>query len=196
MRQISSRIKIVFAVLIGFMLFVLAAFTLYEVYFDSSKPNFFKGDLSPSYGTDTIIPTATVQTNLREANTIAYEPKRNANDSDIEIKQTQKPIVVSVNGKQHEVPTTTVKEDHKLDKGKLVITEEKQVKIDVVVPEQPRFKKGIYIENDMTNDKNLKVGGRLSYQTKALDVDLKADVYQTKRNNNHNQVTLTATKWL
>ena len=49
-----------------------------------------------------------------------------------------------------------VKENHKFDNGKLVVSEERQVNLDITVPEQPRFKKGVYVETDTNMDKNVK----------------------------------------
>lgn len=119
--------------------------------------------------------------------TYQYVPKVSPTDNDVEFVSSPKPIVVSVNGKRHEVEHT-VKEEHKLDKGKLVVTEERQVVLDLKVPEQPRFKKGVYIDTDK------KVGVRASYQAKEFDIDLKADVW-AKDKNADKRITLTATKW-
>lgn len=138
----------------------------------------------------------TVRTGFKETTkTIAqYVPKANHEDADVELIAKPKPLKVSINGKTQEVPTTTVKEDHKLDNGKLVVTEERQVVVDLVVPEQPKFKKGVYIENDLSNGtKDLSVGVRASYQTKEFDVDLKADLW--KKKSEHKRIEATVTKW-
>ena len=66
--------------------------------------------------------------------------------------------------------------------------------LDLRIPEQPKFKKGIYVETDLANDKAITAGARLSYQTEPLDIDLKADLYNSKEH--MKRITLTATKWL
>ena len=101
-------------------------------------------------------------------------------------------MVITVNGERHEVSREAVVESQKLENGKLVVTEERAITLDLKVPEQPRFKKGVYAETD-TNDKNIMAGIRLSYQTEPFDLDLKADLYNKK---DSNRITLTATKWL
>ena len=114
-------------------------------------------------------------------------------DTDVQFTTKQEPIVVNVNGKRHEIATDNVKEEHKLDNGKLVVTEVHEAVLDLTVPEQPRFKKGIYVETDFNNDKAITAGARLSYQTPKFDVDLKADLYSQKEH--MKRTTLTATGW-
>lgn len=120
-----------------------------------------------------------------------YVPKTNPKDSDVEVTTTPKPLVVSVNGVVHKVTNDTIKEEHKLDKGKLVVTEDRQVTLDLKVPEPPRFKKGIFVETD--ENRNIASGLRLSYQTEPFDIDLKADLYNKKHDN---RILITGTKWL
>lgn len=124
--------------------------------------------------------------------TFQYVPKAKQERTDVEIQTVQQPIVVAVNGRQHEVETTIVKEEHKMENGKLVVTEERQVVLDVKVPEPPRFKKGIYVDHEL-NHKETTIGARLSYQTKEFDIDLKADVWGTKGADT--KIMLTGTKW-
>lgn len=114
-------------------------------------------------------------------------------DTDVEFTTKQQPLVVNVNGKRHELATDNVKEEHKLDNGKLVVTEVHEAVLDLTLPEQPRFKKGIYVETDFNNDKAITAGARLSYQTPKFDVDLKADLYSTKEH--MKRTTLTGTGW-
>lgn len=114
-------------------------------------------------------------------------------DTDVQFTTKQEPLVVNVNGKRHEIATDNVKEEHKLDNGKLVVTEVHEAVLDLTVPEQPRFKKGIYVETDFNNDKAITAGARLSYQTPKFDVDLKADLYSQKEH--MKRTTLTATGW-
>lgn len=114
-------------------------------------------------------------------------------DTDVQFTTKQQPLVVNVNGKRHEIATDNVKEEHKLEKGKLVVTETHEAVLDLRVPEQPRFKKGLYVETDFNNDKAITAGARLSYQTPKFDVDLKADLYSQKEHTK--RTTLTATGW-
>lgn len=124
--------------------------------------------------------------------TFEYLPKAVGEDTDVAFERTEAPMVITVNGERHEVSREAVVENQKLENGKLVVTEERAITLDLKVPEQPRFKKGIYAETD-TNDKNIMAGIRLSYQTEPFDLDLKADLYNKK---DSNRITLTATKWL
>lgn len=114
-------------------------------------------------------------------------------DTDVEFTTKQQPLVVNVNGKRHELATDNVKEEHKLENGKLVVTEVHEAVLDLTVPEQPRFKKGLYVETDFNNDKAITAGARLSYQTPKFDVDLKADLYSQKEH--MKRTTLTGTGW-
>lgn len=134
-----------------------------------------------------------VLTTTKETAKTSYEyvPKASPRDSDVEVTTTPKPLVVSVNGVVHKVTNDTIKEEHKLDKGKLVVTEDRQVTLDLKVPEPPRFKKGVFIETD--ENRNIASGLRLSYQTEPFDIDLKADLYNKKHDN---RILITGTKWL
>lgn len=126
--------------------------------------------------------------------TYQYVPKVTPYDADVEVVSAPKPIVVSINGEKHEIPTGEVKESHKLDNGKLVVTEEREVKLNLTVPEQPKFKKGVYIENDLSKGtQDINVGVRASYQTKDFDADLKAELWTKK--DKDKRITATMTKW-
>ena len=139
-------------------------------------------------------PLNTVKLDNKETTktTFEYLPKAVGEDTDVAFERTEAPLVITVNGERHEVSREAVVENKKLENGKLVVTEERAITLDLKVPEQPRFKKGIYAETD-TNDKNIMTGIRLSYQTEPFDLDLKADLYNKK---DSNRITLTATKWL
>ena len=139
-------------------------------------------------------PSDSVKVNNKETTktTFEYLPKAVGEDTDVAFERTEAPMVITVNGERHEVSREAVVENKKLENGKLVVTEERAITLDLKVPEQPRFKKGIYAETD-TNDKNIMAGIRLSYQTEPFDLDLKADLYNKK---DSNRITLTATKWL
>ena len=69
-------------------------------------------------------------------------------DTDVQFTTKQQPLVVNVNGKRHEIATDNVKEEHKLDNGKLVVTEVHEAVLDLTVPEQPLFNKCIYTFDD------------------------------------------------
>lgn len=186
---ISTRIRVILITVIGAFLFVLALATWvhYAVHrYDQDEIDHHQEQLKPEM----------VKTQMKEerVRSIHYVPKAHNEDTDIAVVDHQKPLVVTVNGKRHEVPTKLVKENHKFDAGKLVLEEERQVNLDIKVPEPPRFKKGIYVESDMTGAKELKVGARVSYQTKPLDIDVKMDIW--RQQGKHKQITVTATKWL
>lgn len=138
--------------------------------------------------------TVQVDSQSKQTTTFEYLPKQANEDTDVQVVTEQKPLVVNVNGKRHEVSTENVKEEHKLDNGKLVVTETYEATLDLRIPEQPRFKKGLYVEADLANDKAITAGARLSYQTEPVDIDLKADLYSNKEH--MKRITLTATKWL
>lgn len=148
-----------------------------------------------------IAPTAPIKVDhkQKQVTTFEYLPKAVdqttgvREDTDVEFTTKQSPLVVNVNGKRHELATDNVKEEHKLDNGKLVVTEVHEAVLDLTLPEQPRFKKGIYVETDFNNDKAITAGARLSYQTPKFDVDLKADLYSQKEH--MKRTTLTATGW-
>lgn len=185
---ISSRVKLVLYSIIGIAVFVLAIATF--IHFALGGDN---QETLPVNEEKT--PPVHMEMKEQRTRSIHYAHKAKGEDTDIQIEDKQKPIVVSVNGKRHEIQTTKVKENHKFDNGKLVVSEERQVNLDITVPEQPRFKKGIYVETDTNKDKNVKAGARLSYQTKALDIDLKADIVSMQKDKDK-MITLTATKWL
>ncbi len=145
------------------------------------------------------VPKATTETTAqvtsKNTTTFQYIPKAHPKDSDIEFvsKTTDsEPIRVTVNGVQQEIPKRTVKESTKFENGKLVVTEDRQVNIDLKIPEQPKIKKGIYVEQDVVPKKDTAVGVRVSYQTQKVDVDLKADLWRQKE---YKKVTATVTRW-
>lgn len=135
-----------------------------------------------------------VQHKTTNTTTYQYVPKVTPQDPDVEVLSKPKPITVAINGVKHEIPTDTVKEEHKLDNGKLVVTEEREVKLNLTIPEQPKLKKGVYIENDLSKGtQDINVGVRASYQTKDFDVDLKAELWTKK--DKDKRITATVTKW-
>ena len=145
------------------------------------------------------VPKATTETTTqvtsKNTTTFQYVPKTASTDSDVEFVSNttdSEPIRVAVNGVQQEIPKSTVKESTKFENGKLVVTEDRQVNIDLKIPEQPKLKKGIYIEQDVVPKKDTAVGVRVSYQTQKVDVDLKADLWRQKEDK---RVTTMVTRW-
>lgn len=145
------------------------------------------------------VPKATTETTAqvtsKNTTTFQYVPKAHQKDSDIEFvsKTTDsEPIRVTVNGVQQEIPKPTVTESQKFEKGKLMVTEDRTVSIDLKIPEQPKLKKGLYIEQDVVPKKDTAVGARVSYQTQKVDVDLKADIWRQKEDK---KVTASITRW-
>ena len=137
----------------------------------------------------------TAQVTSKNTTTFQYVPKTSPTDSDIEFVSNttdSEPIRVTVNGVQQEIPKPTVTESQKFEKGKLVVTEDRTVNIDLKIPEQPKLKKGLYAEQDVVPKKDKAVGVRVSYQTQKVDVDLKADLWRQKEDK---KVTATVTRW-
>ena len=143
------------------------------------------------------VPRATTETiTSKNTTTFQYVPKTHPKDSDIEFvsntASNSEPIRVTVNGVQQEIPKSTVTEYQKFEKGKLVVTEDRTVNVDLKIPEQPKLKKGIYVEQDVVPKKDTAVGVMVSYQTQKVDVDLKADLWRQKEDK---KVTATVTRW-
>ena len=134
-----------------------------------------------------------VRTTTETKTTMAYVPKATPQDADIEYITEHKPITVKVNGVTQRVENEAIKEEQKFENGKLVVTQHQQGEIHLVIPEQPKIKKGVYYEQDLSTHMK-SVGVRISYQTKPIDIDLKADVWANKSDDK--RITLTATKWL
>lgn len=145
------------------------------------------------------VPKATTETTAqvtsKNTTTFQYVPKTSPKDSDIEFVSNttdSEPIRVTVNGVEQEIPKSTVTESQKFEKGKLVVTEDRTVNIDLKIPEQPKLKKGLYVEQDVVPKKDTAVGVRVSYQTQKVDADLKADIWRQKEDK---KVTATVTRW-
>lgn len=138
----------------------------------------------------------TAQVTSKNTTTFQYVPKTSPTDSDIEFVSNKasnsEPIRVTINGVQQEIPKSTVTESQKFENGKLVVTEDRTVSIDLKIPEQPKLKKGLYVEQDVVPKKDTAAGVRVSYQTSKVDVDLKADLWRQKEDK---KVTATVTRW-
>lgn len=61
--------------------------------------------------------------------------------TDVQFERKQNKVFVKINGKEYEVPAE-VKEDVKFDKGKLVVTEQTETKINITAP-KPSFNLGV-----------------------------------------------------
>lgn len=182
-----GRIKKVVFALILVLVVALIGFILWNAY--------HKTPVQPKS-----VPKATTETTAqvtsKNTTTFQYVPKTYPKDSDIEFvsntASNSEPIRVTVNGVQQEIPKYTVTESQKFEKGKLVVTEDRTVSIDLKIPEQPKLKKGLYVEQDVVPKKDTAVGVRVSYQTPKVDVDLKADLWRQKEDK---RVTATVTRW-
>ena len=62
--------------------------------------------------------------------TVSYEEKSSADDADVQVSNTTKPVVVSYNGITEALPTTTT-QNKEIKDGKVVITQENTAKLDV-----------------------------------------------------------------
>lgn len=130
-----------------------------------------------------------IQEEIKTKKVVAYVPKSYPKDNDIEI--TSQPIKVAINGKEHVIQNEEVKEEHKLENGKLVVEEERT--IEIKLPEQKtQLKKGVYVEYEKETHNPI-IGARISYQKKNYDVDLKIQLYNKR---NDNEMTITYTKWI
>lgn len=179
--------KVVFA-LILVLVVALLGFILWNAYHKTPVPP--KPSVPKATNTQ-----ETAKISSKNTTTFQYVPKTSPTDSDVEFVSNttdSEPIRVTVNGVQQEIPKSTVTESQKFEKGKLVVTEDRTVSIDLKIPEQPKLKKGLYIEQDVVPKKDTAVGVRVSYQTQKVDVDLKADLWRQKEDK---KVTATVTRW-
>lgn len=102
-------------------------------------------------------PEATkVDATLTGEKEIVYVEKVAGEKTDVQIDAGQPKVTVSVNGQEKQFQLTTT-EKQKFDKGKLVITEETQLRLDIKT-HQPRFSIGV---GWSTHGPALTVGGRL-----------------------------------
>lgn len=86
-----------------------------------------------------------------------YVEKVGDEKTDVQIDTSRPKVTVSVNGQEKQFQLATT-EKQKFDKGKLVITEETQLKLDIKTP-QPRFSIGV---GWSTHGPALILGGRMS----------------------------------
>ena len=183
-----GRIKRVVFVLILVGVVAILGYILWHSYQNTPVP--------PKPSVPKATTETTAQVTSKNTTTFQYVPKTSPTESDVEFvsntASNSEPIRVTVNGVQQEIPKSTVTESQKFEKGKLVVTEDRQVNIDLKIPEQPKIKKGIYIEQDVVPNKDTAVGVRVSYQTQKVDVDLKADIWRQKEDK---KVTATVTRW-
>lgn len=73
---------------------------------------------------------------------IAYVPKEAGEKTDVQIETVSPVVTVQVNSRETEF-TTLTEEKQKFEKGKLVITEETQLKLEIKTPPQPRYSFGV-----------------------------------------------------
>lgn len=108
--------------------------------------------------TEKVISPVEVQTTIGTAKEIVYVPKEAGEKTDVQIEAAKPAVTVTVNGRETEFKTLT-EEKQKFEKGKLVITEETQLKLEIKTPLQPRYSLGV---GWGTNGAALTIGGRLS----------------------------------
>lgn len=88
-----------------------------------------------------------IQGEGKETKEIVYVPKYvdpqtgQPEKTDVEFERKQNKVYVKVNGKEYEVPTI-VEENTKFEKGKLVVTEQTEMKINITAP-KPMFNLGV-----------------------------------------------------
>jgi hypothetical protein len=98
-----------------------------------------------------------VQAAIGMAKEIVYVPREAGEKTDVQIEAAKPVVMVTVNGKETEFKTLA-DEKQKFEKGKLVITEETQLKLEIKAPPQPRYSLGV---GWGTNGAALMAGGRL-----------------------------------
>lgn len=98
-----------------------------------------------------------VYTTLEGKKEIAYVPKDTGEKTDVQIDAAKPTVTVKVNGKETEFAALT-DEKQKFEKGKLVITEDTQLRLEIKTPPQPRYSLGVGWGK---NGAAVTVGGRL-----------------------------------
>ncbi|MDT8900856.1 hypothetical protein [Anaeroselena agilis] len=83
-----------------------------------------------------------VQAAVETTKEIVYVPKGVGEKTDVQVETAKPAVTVTVNGKEAELKTLT-DEKQKFEKGKLVITEETQLKLEIKTPPPPRYSFGL-----------------------------------------------------
>lgn len=111
----------------------------------------------PPGGRETMVESMLLHTTLEDKKAIVYVPKETGERTDVQIDAAKPAVTVKVNGRETQF-TTLTDETQKFAKGKLVITEETQLKLEIKTPPPPRFSLGV---GWGTNGPALTLGGRL-----------------------------------
>ncbi len=113
--------------------------------------------LQPTTEKETAAGPIQVQAALVDKTEIVYVPKEAGERTDVQVDTAKPTVTVKVNGKETEFAMLT-EEKQKFAKGKLVITEDTQLKLEIKTPPQPRYTIGV---GWGTNGPALTAGGRL-----------------------------------
>lgn len=111
----------------------------------------------PAAVTDKTAEFAQVAGAIEDRKEIVYVPKEAGEKTDVQVDGAKPTVTVKVNGRETEFVTLT-DEKQKFEKGKLVITEDTQLKLEIKTPPQPRYNLGV---GWGTNGAALMMGGRL-----------------------------------
>ena len=98
-----------------------------------------------------------VQAAIGTTKEIVYVPREAGEKTDVQIEAAKPAVTVTVNGRETEFKTLT-EEKQKFEKGKLVITEETQLRLEIRTPPPPRYSIGV---GWGTNGAALMAAGRL-----------------------------------
>lgn len=113
--------------------------------------------LQPLAVTERTAAPVEMQAGVGTTKEIVYVPKEAGEKTDVQIETAKPAITVMVNGRETEFKTLT-DEQQKFEKGKLVITEETQLKLEIKTPPPPRYSLGV---GWGTNGAALMAAGRL-----------------------------------
>ncbi len=107
--------------------------------------------------TGKVMETLQVAGALEGRKEIMYVPKEEGERTDVQIEAAKPKVTVKVNGKETVFAALT-EEKQKFEKGKLVITEDTQLRLEIKTPPRPRYNVGV---GWGTNGVALTIGGRL-----------------------------------
>lgn len=121
---------------------VLLAFFIGAVCGWLAAHSFFSGDGKDAGVGGKAVNVVQVGTSLEDKKEITYVAKEPGEKTDVEIKSAPPKVVVSVNGKETQFETLP-SESQKFDKGKLVVTEETKLTLDIKTPPPPKLSIGL-----------------------------------------------------
>lgn len=111
----------------------------------------------PAAVTEKAVDSVQATAALESRKVIAYVPKEEGERTDVQVDAAKPKVTVRVNGREAEFAALT-DEKQKFEKGKLVITEDTQLRLEIKTPPRPRYSLGV---GWGTNGAALTVGGRL-----------------------------------